>query len=193
LREGVDCHFLRAAWGGCLKRLIVTAMNFGAAREVNDDVEAAHRGGILHRGKLDVAAPCADDAVARARRILRCASACIWCWWRGGRASAGKVPHLVDGTGAFRRYGALGTSCSSTGLCAPRARGRVTAQFEAFRATGLTLDHCNAHKHFHLHPVIERLMVRLAALRLARSASTPEPGHVLSKDRTEGATDTTRG
>jgi hopanoid biosynthesis associated protein HpnK len=40
----------------------------------------------------------------------------------------------------------------------PRVRQQVsaeiTAQYAAFAATGLALDHVNAHKHFHLHPVI---------------------------------------
>ena len=52
-----------------MKRLIVTADDFGAAREVNDAVEAAHRGGILSAASLMVAAPAAADAIARARRL----------------------------------------------------------------------------------------------------------------------------
>jgi len=39
----------------------------------------------------------------------------------------------------------------------------VRAQFEAFRATGLTLDHVNAHKHFHLHPSILSAILAVAA------------------------------
>ena len=35
----------------------------------------------------------------------------------------------------------------------------IRAQFAAFAATGLTLDHANAHKHFHLHPTIARLLI----------------------------------
>ncbi len=35
-------------------------------------------------------------------------------------------------------------------------RAEIKAQFAAFRATGLPLDHVNAHKHFHLHPMIAR-------------------------------------
>ena len=30
----------------------------------------------------------------------------------------------------------------------------IDAQFRAFQATGLTLDHVNAHHHFHLHPTV---------------------------------------
>ena len=38
----------------------------------------------------------------------------------------------------------------------------VRAQFEAFRATGLTLDHVTAHKHFQLHPSILSAILELA-------------------------------
>jgi hopanoid biosynthesis associated protein HpnK len=40
----------------------------------------------------------------------------------------------------------------------PRVRAQlaaeIEAQFAAFRATGLPLDHVNAHHHFHVHPTI---------------------------------------
>ena len=37
----------------------------------------------------------------------------------------------------------------------------IRAQFEAFKKTGLTLDHVNAHKHFHLHPTIFDLILEI--------------------------------
>jgi hopanoid biosynthesis associated protein HpnK len=37
----------------------------------------------------------------------------------------------------------------------------IRAQFEAFRATGLVLDHVNGHKHIHLHPTVARLIVEI--------------------------------
>ena len=49
-----------------MKRLIVTADDFGAAVEVNEAVERAHRGGILSAASLMVAGPAANDAVRRA-------------------------------------------------------------------------------------------------------------------------------
>ena len=39
----------------------------------------------------------------------------------------------------------------------------IRAQFEAFAATGLELDHVNAHKHFHLHPLILELVLRIGS------------------------------
>ena len=53
-----------------------------------------------------------------------------------------------------------------------QAAQEIAAQFEAFRATGLPLDHVNAHRHFHLHPVVAAAIMRIgrrygmAALRV---------------------------
>ena len=46
--------------------------------------------------------------------------------------------------------------------CAASACGGNPRAVEAFRATGLTLDHVNAHHHFHLHPTIQQTLLRLA-------------------------------
>jgi hopanoid biosynthesis associated protein HpnK len=167
-----------------LKRLIVTADDFGAAREVNDAVEAAHRGGILTAASLMVGAPEATDAVARARRMpsLRVGLHLVLVEGRPV-LSASAVPRLVDGNGLFRYdMAALGAVMFFNPQARRELAVEITAQFEAFRATGLTLDHCNAHKHFHLHPVIGRLMVEIGHRFGLRAARVPlEPGHVLRK------------
>jgi hopanoid biosynthesis associated protein HpnK len=49
----------------------------------------------------------------------------------------------------------------------------IAAQFEAFAATGLTLDHVNAHKHFHLHPTIAGLILKIGARHGLKSARAP--------------------
>jgi hopanoid biosynthesis associated protein HpnK len=68
-------------------------------------------------------------------------------------------------------------------FCLPQVRRQVAreirAQFEAFAATGLALDHLNAHKHFHLHPTVLTLVLQigrefgLRAVRLPREAGAP--------------------
>jgi hopanoid biosynthesis associated protein HpnK len=161
-----------------LKRLIVTADDFGAAREVNDAVEAAHRDGILTAASLMVGASAAADAVARARRMvsLRVGLHLVLVEGRP-MLPASAVPHLVDGNGIFRcDMAGLGAVMFFNGAARRELAAEITAQFEAFRATGLTLDHCNAHKHFHLHPVIGQLMVAIGrrfGLRAARVPSEP--------------------
>jgi hopanoid biosynthesis associated protein HpnK len=37
----------------------------------------------------------------------------------------------------------------------------IRAQFSAFARTGLALDHVNAHKHFHLHPTLLGMLLRI--------------------------------
>jgi hopanoid biosynthesis associated protein HpnK len=58
----------------------------------------------------------------------------------------------------------------------------IEAQFAAFEATGLRLDHVNAHKHFHLHPTIAALIVTLGKKHGVRGARVPlEPQAVLGR------------
>jgi len=52
-----------------VKQLIITADDFGAAVEVNEGVERAHRDGILSAASLMVAGAAAGDAVTRAKAM----------------------------------------------------------------------------------------------------------------------------
>jgi hopanoid biosynthesis associated protein HpnK len=61
-------------------------------------------------------------------------------------------------------------------------RAEVRAQFEAFLATGLKLDHVNAHKHLHLHPSILKAVIELAKEFGAPAVRAPlEPRAVLAQ------------
>jgi hopanoid biosynthesis associated protein HpnK len=158
-----------------LKRLIVTADDFGAAREVNDAVEAAHRDGILTAASLMVSAPATADAVARAQRMpsLRVGLHLVLVEGRPVLPVAA-VTHLVDGDGRLRSgMAALGAVIACSAPARRQLAAEISAQFEAFSATGLTLDHCNAHKHFHLHPVIARLMIEIGARFGLRAVRVP--------------------
>jgi hopanoid biosynthesis associated protein HpnK len=167
-----------------LKRLIVTADDFGAAREVNDAVEAAHRGGILTAASLMVSAPAAADAVARARHMpsLRVGLHLVLVEGRP-MLPASAVTELVDASGGFRSdMASLGAVIAFSRRARRQLAAEITAQFEAFRVSGLSLDHCNAHKHFHLHPVVGRLLAAIGPRFGLRAARVPlEPRDVLRK------------
>jgi chitin disaccharide deacetylase len=76
---------------------------------------------------------------------------------------ASAVPDLVDGRGRFRANMALsGAAMFLLPHVRRQMRAEIRAQFEAFRATGLKLDHVTAHKHFHLHPSILSAILELA-------------------------------
>jgi len=85
-----------------------------------------------------------------------------------------RIPDLV------RPDGFLRTDMAGLGfdiVFKPRVRAQVateiTAQFEAFAATGLPLDHVNAHKHFHLHPVIGAQAIAIGKKFGARAIRVP--------------------
>jgi len=167
-----------------LKQLIVTADDFGAALEVNDAVEAAHRDGILTAASLMVSAPAAADAVARARRMpsLRVGLHMVLVEGRPV-LPATSVGHFVDRNGMLRSdMAAVGATIAFNRQARRQLAAEMTAQFEAFQATGLALDHCNAHKHFHLHPVIGYLMAEIGKRFGLLAARVPlEPGRVLRR------------
>ena len=167
-----------------MKKLIVTADDFGAAAQVNDAVLAAHSHGILTAASLMVSAPCAADAVARARQTpsLRVGLHLVLVEGRPTLPPR-QVPDLVDAAGFFR------TDMARAGAAMfflPHVRrqlaAEIAAQFQAFALTGLALDHVNAHKHFHLHPTIGGLIVKMAAAHGVRGARVPlEPQDILAK------------
>jgi hopanoid biosynthesis associated protein HpnK len=166
-----------------VKRLIVTADDFGIAPEVNEAVEAAHRDGILTAASLMVAGPAVADAVARARAMPRLRVGLHLTLVEGPPLLAPEhVPDLVDRDGRLRTdLARLGWDIAMRPAVRRQIRAEIEAQFAAFRATGLPLDHVNAHKHFHLHPMIARELLAVAADFGVRGVRVPhEPVRVLA-------------
>jgi chitin disaccharide deacetylase len=173
-----------------LRNLIVTADDFGASREVNDAVEETHRNGILTAASLMVAAPAAADAVARAKNMPRLRVG-LHLVLVDGRPilPAASVPDLVDAAGNFRNDMArAGAAMFFRPKVARQLEEEISAQFEAFRATGLALDHVNAHRHFHLHSTIAALMLKIGRGFGLKAARVPlEPRSVLRRVEPVGA------
>jgi hopanoid biosynthesis associated protein HpnK len=141
--------------------LIVTADDFGLASEVNAAVETAHKNGILTAASLMIGAPAAADAVDRARRMPSLKVGLHIVLTDGYPVSPpSRLPDLVDKSGRFRSDM---IRSSVRIFIDPTVRRQVAyeiaAQFEAFVATGLRLDHVDCHKHWHLHPAISGLIL----------------------------------
>lgn len=145
------------------RRLIVTADDFGNTLAVNEAIERAHRDGILTCASLMVAAPFAADAVERARRTPTLKVG-LHLVLRDGRPvlPPAEIPDLVKADGSFRD----GEFSSGVAwFLLPHVRqqlgAEIEAQFRAFAATGLALDHVNAHKHAHVHPTAASLILEI--------------------------------
>ena len=150
---------------GSGRRVIVTADDFGASIAVNDAVEIAHRDGVLSAASLMVTGDAAANAVERARTMPALGVGLHLVLVEGRPALPPEcIPDLVDANGLF------GSDMVRTAFriaLKPAARrqlrAEIVAQFDAFAATGLTLDHVNAHKHFHLHPMIAAAVLEIGS------------------------------
>lgn len=148
-----------------MKFLIVTADDFGIHPAVNGAVERATREGVLTAASLMVGAPAAADAVRRARDLPGLAVGLHLVLADGWSVLPQRsIPALVDTQGRF------GNNMVRDGVrffALPAVRrqleAEIRAQFQAFADTGLPLDHVNAHKHFHLHPTLLEMLLRIGA------------------------------
>jgi len=147
-----------------MRKLVVTADDFGLSLPVNDAVERAHREGILTATSLMVGAPAFEDAVERARRLPRLGVG-LHLTLVDGRPvlPPEKVPHLVGPDGRFSKDPTrFGTALFFSSVMRHELEAEVAAQFERFRATELPMDHVNGHQHFHMHPATSRLVAKFA-------------------------------
>jgi hopanoid biosynthesis associated protein HpnK len=144
-----------------VRRLIVNADDFGLSTSVNTAVIRAHRDGILTTASLMVNEPGLDEAVALAKQNPKLGVGLHLSLLCGRAAlSPEKIPGLVSPHGEFSKNPiATGFRYFFQRGLQQQLRAEIHAQFEKFRATGLSLDHVNGHLHLHLHPVIFRILM----------------------------------
>ncbi len=143
--------------------LIVTADDFGIHESVNEAVEQASRAGILNAASLMVTAHATKDAIRRARMLPNlCVGLHVVLADGWSALDAQLVPEIADPTGRmhgdmFRR----GVRFFFKSAARRQLEAEIRAQFAAFARTGLTLDHVNVHKHFHVHPTILNILIEV--------------------------------
>jgi hopanoid biosynthesis associated protein HpnK len=166
---------------------------------VNRAIERAHQGGILTSTSLMVAAPAAAEAALLARRLPRLAVGLHLVLVQGRPAMpASEAAPLALPGGGFRESA---IPAAMHYFFRPEMRRllrrEIRAQLEAFRATGLPLDHVDGHLNIHLHPVMQTILAELSgefgirAVRLTRDplgeALRFDPRHLLRKSFEGGA------
>ena len=143
--------------------LIVTADDFGLHESVNQAVEQASRAGILNAASLMVTAHATKDAVRRARLLPNlCVGLHVVLADGWSTLDAQLIPEIADPTGRmhsdmFRK----GVRFFFKSGARRQLEAEIRAQFAAFARTGLTLDHVNVHKHFHIHPTILNVLLEV--------------------------------
>ncbi len=121
------------------------------------------------------------DAVDRAHRLPELAVGLHIVLVRGRPVlPAEAIPDLVGANGEFRTdLFSAGLSFFFRASVQRQLEAEIRAQFQAFRETGLRLDHANCHNHLQLHPSVLRLILKigrdygLAAVRLPSEPFLP--------------------
>ena len=145
-----------------MRSVIFSADDFGLAQAVNEAVERAHRDGVLTTASLMVAAPAAADAVARARRNPALRVGLHLVLVNGDPASPHEqIPALLDDGHFPSSLAGAGIRYFFTPGVRAQLEHEIRAQFRAFVETGLELDHVNAQNHFHVHPTVLSLLMKV--------------------------------
>lgn len=164
------------------RTLIVCADDFGLDVAVNEAVESASRDGILTCASLMVGETACADAVARAKQLPQLAVG-LHLALSSARPvlPPNQVPGLVGPDGRFdRNMVRAGLRYFFLPGVRRQLAAEIRAQFEAFRAIGLALDHVNVHQHFHLHPTVASLILAIGRDYGLRAIRVPyEPASVL--------------
>jgi hopanoid biosynthesis associated protein HpnK len=158
------------------KFLIVTADDFGLHEAVNDAVEQAARDGVLTAASLMVAAPAAADAIRRARTLPRLRVGLHLVLADGSAMlTPDLIPDLADQDGWMNsRMFINGVRFFALPSVRRQLEAEIRAQFAAFARTGLRLDHVNVHKHFHLHPTLLEILLRIGREYGVRAVRVPD-------------------
>ncbi len=137
---------------------------------------------MLTTTSLMVAGAAADDAIERARRLPSLRVGLHLVVIEGAaRLPPGDIPDLVGRDGWFPSDQLrLGAAYFLRAAVRRQLRLEIRAQFLAFKATGLPLDHANAHKHMHLHPTVGRMLIEEGRRHGLLAVRVPaEPASVL--------------
>jgi hopanoid biosynthesis associated protein HpnK len=131
-----------------------------------------------------VGAPAAADAVARARTLPNLRVGLHIVLTDGDPVSGrDEIPGLLARNGGFRNDLALyGAQITLDPSVKRQTAKEIAAQFEAYRTTGLPLDHVNAHRHFQLHPTIAASIISIGRAYRMRALRVPiEPWRTIAE------------
>ncbi len=146
--------------------------------------------GIVTAASLMVGGIAARDAIARARRLPSLRVGLHLVLVDGPSVlPPERIPDLVDAQGRLRSdLVRMGVAIFSRPSVRKQLAAEIDAQFRAYRATGLVLDHVNAHHHYHLHPTVCAQMLDIGKRYGMRAVRVPwEPPGILARIESPGS------
>jgi hopanoid biosynthesis associated protein HpnK len=146
-----------------LKKLIVTADDWGLTPAVNLGVVRAFQDGIVTSASLLVTGSAFENAVALARENPKL-DVGLHLALVEERAVLGRevLPTLLDETGRLPRTSGEFIRRAILGRISwHEVEREIAAQIALFQKTGLRFSHLNSHQHLHMFPAVFQLVRRL--------------------------------
>ena len=156
---------------------------------VNEAIEQACQTGILTAASLMMSAPATGDAIERARRLPNLGVGLHLVLVDGcPLLPSSAIPDLVGADGRFStHFVRTGINIFFRSSTQRQVEAEIRAQFQAFQKTGLLLDHVNGHHHYHQHPTVLKIIIKLAREFNVRAVRVPyEPFLISWLARREG-------
>jgi hopanoid biosynthesis associated protein HpnK len=142
----------------------------------------AHRDGVLTAASLMVGGRAASEAVRIAPTLPSLRVGLHVVLVDGAPVLPPHlIPGLVDHTGRLRRdLARFGCELAASRALRAQLRAEIAAQFDAYRHTGLPLNHVDVHKHFHIHASVAGAIIEIGrAFGMRRLRVPAEPVRII--------------
>lgn len=146
------------------KRLVVNADDYGMAIGVNRGIIDGHQNGIITSTTIMATGKSLDDGVARLKDAPKLGLGChLVLIGETPVSPLNEVRSLVDGSGHFpRTLTQFIWAMSARKIKPAEIVHEFRAQIEKLMSKGITISHCDSHKHSHAHPVVLDAVIQVA-------------------------------
>lgn len=133
-----------------------------------------------------VTGPACEDALRRARRLPELGVGLHLALYDAPAACPEPSPIAPDGRALGLDSTGTGIALMLSGKVRRAAQAEISAQFEAYRKTGLPLGHLDGHWHCHQHPAILALALRAGKPLGLRAVRVPYEPYAFSRSAAGG-------
>jgi chitin disaccharide deacetylase len=146
-----------------MKKLIVSADDFGLTEGINEGIIRCAREGIVTSASIMANTPAFENAVTMAKQCPGLATGVHLNLVKGKPLlPTEKIRSLVDNKGIFYTLPRFTIRLVSGGVSMTEAENELRSQIEKVIASGLKVTHLDSHRHFHVFPSLIKLVIKLA-------------------------------
>ena len=146
-----------------MKRLIISADDFGLTEGINEGIIRCAREGIVTSASVMANMPAFEQAVSLAGQCPNMATGVHLNLVKGSPLQpVGEVSSLVDNQGAFYTLPRFTIRLLSGQIKITEIEKELKNQIEKALKAGLTITHLDSHRHFHVYPPLLKLVIKIA-------------------------------